>query len=151
MPSFLFASIPPCHLQTVLQPLQPSIRPAQLIDHPTPVLEPLVSQDAADITDEHRKDQDAENSATMSTTTATLIPLAQTLGPTTSALLAGLIGAMSYVSIPALAPLPSTLAAQVWKRTYDIGIATAPPLAVGCCVCFGFLAGTGTCHGRRGR
>lgn len=69
-----------------------------------------------------------------------LLPTAQVLGITSSAVLAGLIGAMSLVSIPSLAELPAPLAAKVWRRTYEIGVRTAPPLAIGCAGAFGFLA-----------
>lgn len=52
----------------------------------------------------------------------------------------GMIFSMSYVSIPALRDIPAPMAAKVWRRTYDIGKATAPPFAVASAVCFGYLA-----------
>lgn len=106
--------------------------------------------------------------ASSSSLTPTLIPLAQIVGVTASAFLSGtpthlslpefsppnprtnpfprttgLIASMSYVTIPTLIPLPAVLAGQTWKRMYDINIATAPPLALTCAVCFGFLSWSG--------
>lgn len=88
-----------------------------------------------------------------------LVPIAQTLGITSAAFLAGrsisvqklerhgsvltslgMTACVSYIGIPTIALAPTDLLVRQWKRTYDVGKATAPPFAVTCAACFGFLA-----------
>lgn len=55
----------------------------------------------------------------------------------------GLIGSCSYLCIPVISLAPPGLRAQQWVKVYEIGSATAPPIAISAAVCFGFLAAQG--------
>jgi hypothetical protein len=91
--------------------------------------------------------------------TKLLVPVAQVVGLTTSGFLTGkydihytfptvltqsLIGfgyAFSFASVPViLKTCPPDLLVKQWKMSYEIGKATAPPMAVVSAICFGFLA-----------
>ncbi|KAK5119503.1 hypothetical protein LTR85_007603 [Meristemomyces frigidus] len=69
-----------------------------------------------------------------------LVPVAQIVGITSSAFLAGMIASISYIGIPTMALAPTDTIVRQWKTTFNIGKASAPPFAVTCAACFGFLA-----------
>ncbi|KAK6386538.1 hypothetical protein LTR65_008876 [Meristemomyces frigidus] len=69
-----------------------------------------------------------------------LVPVAQIVGITSSAFLAGMIASISYVGIPTMALAPAEILVRQWKTTFEIGKASAPPFALTCAACFGFLA-----------
>lgn len=93
------------------------------------------------------------------TSTSEFVPFAQVLGLTASGALAGtplsypsgllitdtgmlkgMIASISLIAIPSLTDLPASFAARCWKRIYDIGAFSAPPLAISCAASFVFLA-----------
>lgn len=51
----------------------------------------------------------------------------------------GMIGSISYITIPSLALSPPELAVRQWNTAFDIGKVTAPPLALTSAACFGYL------------
>ena len=52
----------------------------------------------------------------------------------------GFIASFSYLSVPVISKLPDDLVAKQWKDSYKIGAGTAPFVAIGSSICFGFLA-----------
>ncbi|KAH7323669.1 hypothetical protein BKA65DRAFT_598236 [Rhexocercosporidium sp. MPI-PUGE-AT-0058] len=68
------------------------------------------------------------------------IRLAQTLGITTSLLLAGSTLSTSLTTIPRLLESPPTLLLQQWGHMYDVGRKTGPPVACVASVSFFWLA-----------
>ncbi|MCJ1257721.1 hypothetical protein MMC24_005547 [Lignoscripta atroalba] len=64
----------------------------------------------------------------------------QTLGITSAAAASGGILAVSYLAIPSLLLAPSTLLVHQWRRIYERGVATAPPLAAMSSLSFAYLA-----------
>ncbi|KAG2165974.1 DUF1772-domain-containing protein [Aureobasidium pullulans] len=71
---------------------------------------------------------------------STSIRVAQVVGLTASAYLAGSIGSISWQSVPALMDAPAPLLAKQWKKIFDQGKVAAPPMAVISAAIFGGLA-----------
>ncbi|KAG9665993.1 DUF1772-domain-containing protein, partial [Aureobasidium melanogenum] len=81
------------------------------------------------------------NSIPISATRPTTgIRVAQVVGLTASAYLAGALGGFSVVAGPALLKAPAPLLAKQWLTVYDNGKVMAPPLSVLCSAIFGYLA-----------
>ncbi|KAI5200696.1 DUF1772-domain-containing protein [Aureobasidium subglaciale] len=81
------------------------------------------------------------NSIPVSATRPTTgIRVAQVVGLTASAYLAGTLGSFSFMSVPALMDAPAPLLVKQWKRIFDIGKVTLPPLAIASGAIFGYLA-----------
>ncbi|KAI5243213.1 DUF1772-domain-containing protein [Aureobasidium subglaciale] len=81
------------------------------------------------------------NSIPISATRPTTgIRVAQVVGLTASAYLAGSLGSFSFMSVPALMDAPAPLLAKQWKKIFDIGKVTLPPLALVSGAIFGYLA-----------
>ncbi|KAG9653549.1 DUF1772-domain-containing protein, partial [Aureobasidium melanogenum] len=81
------------------------------------------------------------NSIPISATRPTTgIRVAQVVGLTASAYLAGALGGFSVVAGPALLKAPAPLLAKQWQIVYDNGKVMAPPLSVLCSAIFGYLA-----------
>ncbi|EKD15970.1 uncharacterized protein L3040_003405 [Drepanopeziza brunnea f. sp. 'multigermtubi'] len=80
----------------------------------------------------------------MATTTSNPLPLpirlAQTLGITTSLVLAGTSLSTSTTTIPRLLESPPALLLQQWRHMYAAGRATAPPVAAVAALSYFFLA-----------
>ncbi|KAI4723765.1 DUF1772-domain-containing protein [Aureobasidium sp. EXF-10728] len=68
------------------------------------------------------------------------IRAAQVVGLTTSAFLAGSMASISWISVPALMDAPAPLLAKQWKKIFDQGKTSAPPMAVLSSAIFGYLA-----------
>ncbi|KAI4797120.1 hypothetical protein E4T44_12020, partial [Aureobasidium sp. EXF-8845] len=68
------------------------------------------------------------------------VRVAQVLGLTASAYLAGSIGSISWQSVPALMDAPAPLLAKQWKKIFDSGKVVAPPMAAVSSIIFGYLA-----------
>ncbi|QIW98755.1 hypothetical protein AMS68_004273 [Peltaster fructicola] len=70
----------------------------------------------------------------------TAVKAAQILSVPMAGVLCGMITCMSLVGIPAITMASAETASKQWKRVYDIGSTTMPPLVLGVAACFGFLA-----------
>ncbi|KAL1296962.1 hypothetical protein AAFC00_004562 [Neodothiora populina] len=68
------------------------------------------------------------------------VRIAQVVGLTSSAYLAGAIGGISLFSCPALLQAPAPLLAKQWQTVFDKGKFLAPPLSVVSAAIFGGLA-----------
>ncbi|KAI4732970.1 DUF1772-domain-containing protein [Aureobasidium sp. EXF-12298] len=81
------------------------------------------------------------NSIPVSATRPTTgVRVAQVVGLTSAAYLAGAIGSISWQSVPALLDAPAPLLARQWKKIFDQGKVAAPPMAVLSSAIFGYLA-----------
>jgi len=69
-----------------------------------------------------------------------IVRVAQVVGITSAAALAGGNLGLSFITIPALMEAPAPLLAKQWQKAYSIGKAVAPPLSVITSVVFGYLA-----------
>ena len=70
------------------------------------------------------------------------VRIAQTLGITSSALIAGSVLTISVSLVPRILESPSPLLLRQWSRTYNNGKKTVPPIAALSSACYFYLAYT---------
>lgn len=71
---------------------------------------------------------------------ASPVRIAQVVGITTSAYLAGANTSLSFLSIPPLLLAPAPLAARQWRKMFEHGKTGAPPLALLSALSFSYLS-----------
>jgi len=68
------------------------------------------------------------------------VRVAQVVGLTASAYLAGALGGISFLACPAILESPAPLLVKQWKKLFDTGKVIAPPLSIIAAAIYGSLA-----------
>jgi hypothetical protein len=68
--------------------------------------------------------------------------IAQTVGITTSAILAGFVSSASFTLVPRMLESPTPLLLKQWGNAYNVGKRNAPPFAALSSACYFYLAYT---------